>query len=71
MFARVLSAMPPQRRRACQCYRCRGRRGLEPLAVTPARPAVRKDKHFAGCENRHPGWCHCRNVLTEQMIMEM
>jgi len=56
--------------KVCQCYKCRGKRELEPLKVTVARPAIRKDGHYAGCKDRHPGWCHCRNVITEQEMME-
>jgi hypothetical protein len=55
--------------KVCQCYKCRAERGLEPLKVTAARSARRKDGHYAGCKHRHHGWCHCRNVLTEWEMM--
>jgi hypothetical protein len=57
------------KKKPCQCYKCRAERGLEPLKVTEKRPAVRKDGHYAGCENRHFGYCHCRSVMTEWEIM--
>jgi hypothetical protein len=65
-----MSGLWYEKKKKCQCYKCRALRGLEPLKVTTARPEIRKDGHYAGCENRHSGYCHCRrDGMTEWEIM--